>query len=294
MREKSLPVRAPAHGRIRHGLRPSDGRPEQGKSFLSRFSSGGGTSPCPVCGKKGMGLAEVLVAGAVGGIIIAGSMKSLSVSLQSAQVARSSLTETTLAHTLSRALDSTNCSINLQPKAGSTGRLVADTNPVTDPKNGKGKLSKLTIRYQTGTREVTKDGETVTEPVYEDREVVKTGEDFKGNFHIVKMALRGDATDPKAPHPDPAQRSFVVYYKKNNLGSFSTLGGGDLFRGRTQVAVIFKIVLWIINWTQQGQVSPLAMYWTVRPISWCNNRVAPPALFLATLIHGRQNLSVDL
>ena len=45
--EKSLPVRAPTHGRIR-SAEATDGRPEQGKSFLFCTPSFGGIG----CGLK--------------------------------------------------------------------------------------------------------------------------------------------------------------------------------------------------------------------------------------------------
>ena len=140
------------------------------------------------------------MAGALGSIIVAGSMKSLTLSLQTAQVARSALTELELKQVVAKTLRSGECGGNLTP----TTKLKAGTNPTTDPLKGVGVVDKMS---------------------FEGQDLIEKGKDFKGDLRIVKLALKGNANqDPKGT---TVERVFVVYYKKNNLGVFSTVGGED-------------------------------------------------------------------
>ena len=162
-----------------------------------------------------MGLAEVLVAGAVGGVIIAGSMKSLSLSLQSAQVVRSSLSESDLRHSLRQTLgNSDDCSKNLEP--------TAETLP--DPKA----IGLYGIKREWGRGEVVQLVKNAgTSTTSDDILLLEKGVDFKGDLEIVKMELKGstDETDPNNPRKNQITRTFVVYYSKVGMGSSSTLGG---------------------------------------------------------------------
>ena len=140
-----------------------------------------------------MGLAEVLVAGAVGSIIIAGSMKSLTLSLQTAQIARSSLTETELKFTFNEALKPGHCESNLRPEK---------IKPTSTPPTGLG---------------------TVDELMVGNKVLIESGKDFKGDIRVVRMEMRGPSgTDPTS---GIQERNFILFYKKNNLGQFSSKGG---------------------------------------------------------------------
>ena len=61
----------------------------------------------------------------------------------------------------------------------------------------------------------------------DDTPVLKKGVAFKGDLNIVKMALKGssDTGDANNPKKNKVTRTFVVYYKKEAMGSYSTLGG---------------------------------------------------------------------
>ena len=138
------------------------------------------------------------MAGAIGSVIMIGSVKSLSFSLQASQVARAGLTELELRNTINLALGggfSGSCGTNLNPK---TGTLKGDNKA-----KGIGYVDRLLI-----------DGQMPP--------AIQTGESFKGDLRIVKMALKGDeSTDPKT---SPQNRHFIVYYRKENLGAFSSIG----------------------------------------------------------------------
>ena len=163
-----------------------------------------------------MGLAEVLVAGAVGGVIIAGSMKSLSLSLQSAQVARSSFSESNLRHALSQVLShEEDCKANLKPTGAS---LPTPNNAIGlyGDNREKGRGETVQLIKNAGTPDTA-----------DDTVLLEKGVAFGGDLNIVKMELKGstatgDANDPKKRL---VTRTFVVYYKKENMGSFSTLAG---------------------------------------------------------------------
>ena len=89
---------------------------------------------------RGFSLAEVLVVGLVGSVVLAGSLQALSVSVQSSQVISSSLAERDLKKTVGKIISSPNyCKTNFQPKDGSTGKLEG-----TDNKNfGIGTITTL-------------------------------------------------------------------------------------------------------------------------------------------------------
>ena len=164
-----------------------------------------------------MGLAEVLVAGAVGGVIIAGSMKSLSLSLQSAQVVKSSLSEFDLRFSIGQVLGvKEDCKANFEPKTANLPTSQAFGLYGDDREWGRGEVVKL----------VKNAGTTATE---DDQTLLEKGEAFKGDLTIVKMELKGSTAtgDTNNPKKNKVTRTFVVYYKKEGMGSYSTLAGAD-------------------------------------------------------------------
>ena len=171
-----------------------------------------------------MGLAEVLVAGAVGGVIIAGSMKSLSLSLQSAQVVRSSLSESDLKHSLTQVLsNSKDCSANLKPTDASLPTPNAIGLYGDDREKGRGEVVQL--KKNVGDNDPA-DSTTETNDIL----LLDKGVAFKGNLNIVKMELKGSTAteDTNNPQKNKVTRTFVVYYSKVGMGSSSTLGGRGL------------------------------------------------------------------
>ena len=177
-----------------------------------------------------MGLAEVLVAGAVGGVIIAGSMKSLQLSLQSAQVVKSSLSESDLHHTIRQVLSSKqDCLSNFKP----TGETIP-----SDPKQASS-IGLYGADREWGVGEVVRFAKTFGNTDNTDDEaLLKKGVAFKGDLSIVKMELKGQPPRPKDSttklDKKPALRTFVVYYKKEGMGGYSTLGGEPCDKDKLQ------------------------------------------------------------
>ena len=160
---------------------------------------------------RGIGLIETLVGGAIGAVVVAGSMKSLQLSLESNLVAKATLAEMDIHHTIRQALQGSkqDCLANFTPEA------QADPNPYAqglygaDREWGIGEVFQL---YKGGAK------------------VLEKKQTFKGSLEIVKMSLKGvkPTTDPnskKITKGTEVPRSFVVYYKKVNMGSYSTLAG---------------------------------------------------------------------
>ena len=163
------------------------------------------------CSKIGIGLIETLVGGAIGSVMVAGTMKSLQLSLESNLVAKATLAEMDVHHTIRQALQGSkqDCLANFTPKT------QADPNPYAqglygaDREWGIGEVFQL---YKGGVK------------------VLEKGQAFKGSLEIVKMSLKGvkPTTDPnskKITTGTEVIRDFVVYYKKVNMGSYSTLAG---------------------------------------------------------------------
>ena len=168
---------------------------------------------------------EILVAGAIGGVMLAGSMKTLQLSLQSAQVVKSSLSESDLHHTIRQVLSSKqDCLSNFKP----TGETIP-----SDPKQPSS-IGLYGADREWGVGEVVRFAKTFGNTDNTDDEaLLKKGVAFKGDLSIVKMELKGDLpTTPPPPDDDKitkkeATRHFIVYYKKRGLGSYSTVGGAD-------------------------------------------------------------------
>ena len=160
----------------------------------------------------GMGLIEVLMVGLIGSVITAGSIKTLEFSIQAMQVARLPLIEQTLKQDLAKALSGGHdgaCGTNLKPSSYPNGTLTG-----SHALKGLGTVPSLKIQ---------------------NTEVLKTGADFKQQFHIIKMEMTGDSSkDPALTSEQPVSRNFVIYYKKNNLGNLSTKGGEECSADNTE------------------------------------------------------------
>ncbi len=163
------------------------------------------------------------MAGAVGGVIIAGSMKSLSLSLQSAQVVKSSLSESDLRHSIGQVLNnSADCLANFKPTGATAPSDPEQASSIglygADREWGVGQIVRL-VKTQDNTDNS------------DDTALLKKGVAFKGDLTIVKMELKGTLPSPKDGTTkltkQTAFRSFLVYYKKERMGAYSTLGGKD-------------------------------------------------------------------
>ena len=162
---------------------------------------------------RGIGLIETLVGGAIGSIIIAGSMKSLQLSLESSQVAHASLSEAEFRHMINQFFtpnDNQKCLDNFAHLP------TKPTGPDYDAIGLFGNDSKW------GVGEVFKLDSSIP--------LVK-GKTFKGALEIVKMELKGELPTPKDANTElkikKATRHFIVYYKKIGMGSYNTVGGAD-------------------------------------------------------------------
>ena len=166
---------------------------------------------------RGFSLVEVLVVGVVGSIIMAGTLKTLSLSVQSSQVARSSISEQTINSLVGDILNNENeCKVNLHPN-----KITGE-----DKLKGAGSVKALTQKSAT---------------------ILKTRSVFKNSLEIVDMRLSGEKdsstdslNDPKTAERD---RTFSVYYKKKGLGSLSTLGGGDCTSTNTDGCYFYQCKL---------------------------------------------------
>ena len=148
---------------------------------------------------RGFSLVEVLVAGAIAGVILIGNLHSLKFAMQAGAVSKAILTENDFKLTVSRALVD-NCYDNLKPT-----KLTG-----SDHKKGIGVLKPAS---QGGGLKLNNQD---TEPI------IKIGA-FKGDIEVVKMEVTGDSSKDC---PDTGcKRDFVAYYKKTNLGDLNTVAG---------------------------------------------------------------------
>ena len=152
---------------------------------------------------RGFSLVEVLVGGAIAGVILIGNLHSLKFSMQAGAVSKSILNENDFKLTLSNAIRE-NCETNLMPK---TPQITG-----THKAKGIGQVSKLFLKGE-GTD-------------YEnDPAIIKLSpETFKGDIEVVKMELKGDDSENTAGGGF-FKRDFVAYYKKTNLGDLNTVAG---------------------------------------------------------------------
>ena len=142
--------------------------------------------------RSGFSLIETLVTAFIGGVILIGTGKMLSVSIQSSQTVRSSLAEQSLMWAMGKVLtDTIQCKANLKPTSGG----ISET-------NGRGTMNELI--------------QGLGDPNIDDFTLVETGTNFKNSLDIVKMELKGSTGDPKT---STVHRDFIVYYKKKGVGT---------------------------------------------------------------------------
>ncbi len=145
--------------------------------------------PSPV---GGFGLVETLITAGVGLTIGMGMLKVSQVSLQTSQMIETSFAERDLSYSIRQVLSNpADCKWNLEP--GRTGGLSSD---------GTGALSALKKTYGS-----TNPSEYVT--------VIEKGV-FSNKLEVVKLEFSSSGS--------ANERTFKVYYKKKNLGSYSSLG----------------------------------------------------------------------
>ena len=128
--------------------------------------------------KKGFSIVSVLVASAIGLIVLAGTTRIITFSLNASQAAKSSATELELLLSLSKLLaNETQCKGNLKPNRilNSIISRIDSSNPLT---------------------------------------IIEEGQSFKNNLEIVKIDLMGATGNPRA---EIVNRKFVVYYNKKNI-----------------------------------------------------------------------------
>ena len=146
-------------------------------------------------------------------------MKSLQLSLESAQVVRSSLSESDLRFSIGQTLHSiSDCVANFAPTSATVP---------SDPEQADS-IGLYGANREYGLGEVVRLAKTLDNADNtDDTPVLKKGVAFKGDLNIVKMALKGSSDTGNANNPkmNKVTRTFVVYYKKEAMGSYSTLGG---------------------------------------------------------------------
>ena len=130
--------------------------------------------------KKGFSIVSVLVASAIGLIVLAGTTRIITFSLNASQAAKSSATELELLLSLSKLLaNETQCKGNLKPNRvlNSIISKIDNSNPLT---------------------------------------IIEEGQSFKNNLDIVKIDLIGTTGNPRT---EIVNRKFVVYYNKKNIST---------------------------------------------------------------------------
>ena len=128
--------------------------------------------------RKGFSIVSVLVASAIGLIVLAGTTRIITFSLNSSQAAKSSATEMELLLSVSELLaNETQCKGNLKPNRVLNSIIsgINSSNPLT---------------------------------------IIEEGQSFKNNLEIVKIDLMGTSGNPKT---EIVNRKFVVYYNKKNI-----------------------------------------------------------------------------
>ena len=132
--------------------------------------------------RKGFAIVSVLVASAIGLIVLAGTTRIITFSLNSSQAAKSSATELELLLSLSKLLsDETQCKGNLKPNRVLNSIIsgIDSSHPLT---------------------------------------IIEEGQSFKNNLEIVKIDLMGTAGNPKT---EIVNRKFVVYYNKKSMSTLN-------------------------------------------------------------------------
>ncbi|MDE0120021.1 MAG: hypothetical protein OXM55_08460 [Bdellovibrionales bacterium] len=141
---------------------------------------------------KGLSIMEALAAAFIGGVVLAGTGKMISVSLHSSKVIQASTAEQSLIWSISKVLtEAIPCKANLKPSSGGISAT-----------NGKGTINALI--------------QGLGDPNVEDTTLVKVGS-FKNTLEVVKMEFSGSGTGN--PKTSTVIRDFIVYYKKEGVGT---------------------------------------------------------------------------
>ena len=180
---------------------------------------------------------EVLVATGLGAVVFAGSMKTLTISLNASRLVTATLTEADLRHVVGQVVtDQPACIANFDPKSNTVPTSITETTALGlyGPQKdwGRGEV----VRLAKGASSI------------------RRGEQFKGDLEIVKMELTGGGTGETAK-PTPAnpssdkKRTFTVFYKKLNVGpAYNTVGGGECTASNTAGCFFHKCDLtYILN-----------------------------------------------
>ena len=133
---------------------------------------------------RGFTLVELLVASVVGTMLLGVSAKFIEMNLQSTNVAKALLTENDFKQTIAKGLENEGCHETDDNQAS----LKPDSLDTSAPNKADG-IGALKSGFSLNS--------------------IKVG-DFKGSIEVIKMELKGVATEPT--------RDFVVYYKKKDLG----------------------------------------------------------------------------
>ena len=178
-----------------------------------------------------------MVAAGLGAVVFAGSMKTLTISLDASRLVTATLTEADLRHVVGQVLnDQPACIANFDPKANAVPTSITETTALGlyGPQKdwGRGEV----VRLAKGASSI------------------RRGEQFKGDLEIVKMELTGGGTGETAK-PTPAnpssdkERTFTVFYKKLNVGpAYNTVGGEECTASNTAGCFFHKCTLtYILN-----------------------------------------------
>ena len=214
---------------------------------------------------RGFSLAEVLVVGVVGSVILAGSLQSLSVTVQSSQVIRSSLVEKDFVKSVGKIVSAPAlCKANFTP---ATGKLEG----TNSQSKGIGTITTLTdkvCKYEvSGCTDTSENGEYPYSPLTtckvasdcpepshtctgggsptETKKCVGaisiTSEDdtstpnvkeyeFKNALEIISLKLTADEDPAEPPKGADKIRTFSVFYKKLGMGQLTELIPGQCKR----------------------------------------------------------------
>ena len=211
--------------------------------------------------RSGFSLAEVLVVGVVGSVILAGSLQSLSVTVQSSQVIRSSLVEKDFVKSVGKIVSAPAlCKANFKPATGKiegtygTGTITTLTDKVckydvtgcTDTSQNKeypysplttckvasdcpepshtctGGGSSTETKKCVGAISITSEDDTSTSNVKE--------YEFKNALEIISLELTADEDPAEPPKGADKIRTFSVFYKKLGMGQLTELIPGQCER----------------------------------------------------------------
>ena len=156
-----------------------------------------------ITNNRGYGLLEVLMAGAIGAIMMAGTMKGVSLSVQNSQVVQATLDEAEFRKIFKQKVAEDNvCKNSLvfqnQESTGTVPHLANSANSEDDK-------DKLTIGRWRST-----------------------------SIDIVKFDFQATVPQAEETQSQSRRRKLFAYYKKDGLGELSTVGGKDCASGNIE------------------------------------------------------------